>query len=151
MDLEDWSKCIQINGNHLKIGIDHYKRGVLGHILQAGKINEKFYFKNLRRLGKSLVGCSPWCHEELDTTEWLPFHFSLLCFGEGNGQPFQSSCLESPRDGWAWWASVYGVAQSRAQLKWLSSSSLSLWGSGVGRRGMVVVVLKLKLTKWRES
>ena len=50
-------------------------------------------------------------------------HFSLLCMGEGNGNPLQCSCLENPRDGEAWWASVYGVAQSRTRLKWLSSSS----------------------------
>ena len=56
-------------------------------------------------------------------TERLPFHFSLSCIGEGNGNPLQCSCLESPRDGGAWWASVYGVAQSRTQLKRLSSSS----------------------------
>ena len=48
-----------------------------------------------------------------DTTERLPFHFSLLCIEEGNGNPLQCSCLENPRDGEAWWADVYGVAQSR--------------------------------------
>ena len=37
--------------------------------------------------------------------------------GEGNGNPLQYSCLENPRDGGAWWAAIYGVAQSRAQLK----------------------------------
>ena len=51
------------------------------------------------------------------------FHFSLSCFGEGNGYPLQCSCLENPRDGGAWWAAVYGVAQSRTRLKQLSSSS----------------------------
>ena len=51
--------------------------------------------------------------EELDTTERLPFHFSLSCIGEGNGNPLQCSCLENPRDGGAWWAAVSGVAQSR--------------------------------------
>ena len=39
--------------------------------------------------------------------------------------PLQCSCLENPRDGGAWWAAVYGVAQSRTQLKRLSSSSSS--------------------------
>ena len=39
-------------------------------------------------------------------------------------QPLQCSCLESPRDSRAWWAAVYGVAQSQTQLKWLSSSSI---------------------------
>ena len=48
---------------------------------------------------------------------------SLSRIGEGNGNPLQCSCLENPRDGGAWWAAVYGVAQSRTQLKWLSSSS----------------------------
>ena len=53
------------------------------------------------------------------------FHFSLSCIGEGNGNPLQCSCLENPRDGGAWWASVSGVAQSRTRLKRLSSSSSS--------------------------
>ena len=74
---------------------------------------------------RSLVACSPWGHWESGTTEWLHFDFSLSCIGEGNGSPLQCSCLENPRDGGAWWAAVYGVAQSRTQLKWLSSSSSS--------------------------
>ena len=74
---------------------------------------------------RSLVGYSPWIHEESDTTERLHFHFSLSCIGEGNGNPLQCSCLENPRDGGAWWAAVYGVTQSRTGLKRLSSSSSS--------------------------
>ena len=50
---------------------------------------------------------------------------SLSCLGEKNGNPLQCSCLENPRDRGAWWASVYGVTQSRTQLKRLSSSSSS--------------------------
>ena len=69
------------------------------------------------------MGCSPWGREESDMTEQLPFHFSLSCIGEGNGNPLQCSCLENPRDAGAWWAAVYGVAQSRTRLKQLSSSS----------------------------
>ena len=61
--------------------------------------------------------------EESDTTERPHFHFSLSCIGEGNGNPLQCSCLENPRDGGDWWAAIYGVAQSRTQMKWLSSSS----------------------------
>ena len=72
---------------------------------------------------RSLVGCSPWGRKELDTTERLHFHFSLSCIGEGNGN---WDCLENPRDRGAWWAAVYGVAQSQTQLKQLSSSSSSL-------------------------
>ena len=84
-------------------------------------------------------------------TERLHFHFSLSCIGEGNGNPLQCSCLENPRDGGAWWAAVYGVAQSRTRLKRLSSnlaaqpegsvklflgpvSSLEPWGVGGSRR-----------------
>ena len=103
---------------------------------------------------RSLVGCSPWGHQESDMTERLHFHFSLSCIGGGNGNPLQCSCLENsvdrgawqatvhgitksqrqltlfsclenPRDGGAWWAAVYGVAQSRTRLKRLSSSSSS--------------------------
>ena len=66
---------------------------------------------------RSLGGCSPWGREESDTTEQLHFHFSLPCIGEGNGNPLQCSCLENPRDGGAWWAAIYGVAQSRTRLK----------------------------------
>ena len=78
--------------------------------------------------GKSLgqrspVGCSPWGCKELETTERLHFHFSLSCIEEGNGNPLHRSCLENPRDRGAWWAAVYGVAQSQTRLKWLSSSS----------------------------
>ena len=69
---------------------------------------------------RSLVGCTPW--EQSDTTERLHFDFSLSCIGEGNGNPLQCSCLENPRDGGAWWAAIYGVAQSQTWLKWLSSS-----------------------------
>ena len=75
---------------------------------------------------RSLVGCSPWGHEESDMPERLHFHFSLSCFGEGNGNPLQCSCLENPRDGGAWWAAVYGVAQSRTQLKRLSCNEKTL-------------------------
>ena len=50
---------------------------------------------------------------------------SLSCIGEGNGNPLQWSCLENPRDGGAWWASISGVPKSRTQLKQLSSSGRS--------------------------
>ena len=60
---------------------------------------------------------------ESDMTKRLHFDFSLSCIGGENGNPLQCSCLENPRDGGAWWAAVYGVAQSRTRLKRLSSSS----------------------------
>ena len=67
-------------------------------------------------------GLQPMGSLRVGTTERLHFHFSLSCIGEGNGNPLQCSCLENPRDGGAWWAAVYGVAQSRTQLKRLGSS-----------------------------
>ena len=68
---------------------------------------------------------SLWGPEESDTTEQLHFHFLLSCIEEGNGNPLQCSCLANPRDGGAWWAAVYGVAQSRTRLMRLSSSCSS--------------------------
>ena len=74
---------------------------------------------------RSLIGCSPWGREESDRTERLHFYFSLSGIGEGNGNPLQYSCLENPRYRWAWWTAIFGVAQNRTRLKWLSSSSRS--------------------------
>ena len=83
--------------------------------------------ENRRRLSQARGGCSqgalgafrcsPWGHEGSDTTKRLHFHFSLSYIGEGNGNPLQYSCLENPRDRRAWWAAVYGLAQSRTRLK----------------------------------
>ena len=91
------------------------------------KMKEKAMATHSRTLAWKI----PWMEEpgrlqsmgllESDTTERLHFHFSLSCIGEGNGSPLQCSCLENPRDGEAWWAAISGVAQSRTQLKWLSS------------------------------
>ena len=86
---------------------------------------------------RSLVGCSPCGRKEPDTTERPHFHFSLSCTGEGNDNPLQCSCLENPRDGGAWWAALYGVAQSRTRLKRLRSSrdaSLHFQSTPPGRR-----------------
>ena len=55
---------------------------------------------------EELEGCSSWGCWGSDMTEWLHFHFSLSCIGEGNGNPLQCSCLENPRDGGAWWPSM---------------------------------------------
>ena len=41
-------------------------------------------------------------------------------YGEGNGNPFQYSCLENPMDRGPWWAAIYGIAQSQTRLKLLA-------------------------------
>ena len=82
---------------------------------------------------RSLVGCSPWGRWGSDTTERLHFHFSVSCIGEGNGNPLHCSCLENLRDGGAWWAAIYGVAQSQTWLKQLSSSNSSSSTSVTGK------------------
>ena len=79
--------------------------------------------KEMATHSSTLAWRIPWTEEpgrlqsmgslESDTTEQLPFHLSLSFIGEGNGNPLRCSCLENPRDGGAWWAAVYGVAQSR--------------------------------------
>ena len=65
---------------------------------------------------RSLVGYSPWGCKGADMTERLHFHFSLSCIGEGNGNSLQWSCLENPREGGAWWATVHGVSKSQTGL-----------------------------------
>ena len=45
--------------------------------------------------------------------------------GEGNGNPLQCSCLENPRDSGAWWAAVYGVAQSWTRLSDLAAAAVT--------------------------
>ena len=69
-------------------------------------------------------------------TERLQFHFSLSRIGEGNGNPLQCSCLENSRDGGAWRAAVYRVAQSWTRLKRLSSSSSSRMLSRIVWKGL---------------
>ena len=71
--------------------------------------------------------CPILCDPMNRSTPGLPVHRQLLeftqthsCIGEGNGNPLQCSCLENARDGGAWWAAIYGVTQSRTQLKQLS-------------------------------
>ena len=89
---------------------------------------------------RSLVGCSPW--GRWVGHDWATsLSFSLSCIGEGNGNPLQCSCLENPRDGGAWWAAIYRVAQSQTWLKQLSSSSSSKYNKSIYFR----VLLYLKI------
>jgi len=45
--------------------------------------------------------------------------------GEGNGNPLQYSCLENPRDGGAWQATVQGVTKSWTRLRDFTCTFLS--------------------------
>ena len=67
---------------------------------------------------RSLVGCNPWGHEESDTTERLHFHFFTFLHWRRKWQPTPVFLPGNPRDRGAWWAAVYGVAQSWTRLKW---------------------------------
>ena len=88
-------------------------------------------------------------------TEQLHFDFSLSCIGEGNGNPLQYSCLENPRDRGAWWAAVYGIAESRTRLKQLSSSSsMHVRGSKLRLYCICAQLLspvQLYVTPWTEA
>ena len=98
---------------------------------------------------RSLVGCSPWGRWELDVTEPLPFHFSLSCIGEGNGNPLQCSCFENPRDGGVWWAAIYGshrVGHDRSNLAATAAIFPSIRTFPMSQRfTSVPTVLKLQL------
>ena len=63
-----------------------------------------------------------------------------MCFGEGNGNPLQCSCLENPRDRGAWWAAVYGVTQSQTRLKWLSSSSICVYSYFILLKRWIILI-----------
>ena len=102
---------------------NRYPNGLVVSKIQEGRHPTPVLLPGKCHGQRSLVGCSPCGRWGSDTIEWLHFHFSLSCIGEGNGNPLQCSCLENPREGGAWWAAVYGVAQSRTRLKRLSSSS----------------------------
>ena len=88
----------------------------------------------------TLAGKIPWTEEPGGLQSmglWRVGHdwatsLSLFTFvhWRGKGNPLQCSCLENPRDSGAWWAAIYGVAQNRTRLKWLSSSSSSKERSG---------------------
>ena len=92
---------------------------------------------------RGLVGCHLWGHTESDTTEQLHFHFSLSCIGEGNGNPLQCSCLESPRGRGAWWAAISGITRSRTRLKRLGGSRKILHANKPSSHNSRVHVLQL--------
>ena len=78
---------------------------------------------------RSLVGCSPWGRKESDTTERLPFHFSLFTFlhWRRKWQPTPVFLPGESQGRGSLVAAVYGVTQSWTRLKRLSSSSSSTY------------------------
>ena len=115
----DWSDLT----NPLHKIQDGRKRKLLKRLKQASSLIGSFYFFANSRLVIVIM-----TNPEADQVNWGYWLLKSLerSTGEGNGSPFQYSCLENPVDGEAWWAAVYGVSQSPTRLKWLSSSSSSI-------------------------
>ena len=135
-----WTFSFSISPSNEYSGLISFRTDWFDLLAVQGTLKTLLQHHNLKALiprcsphSGTLAWKIPWTEEpgrlqsmgslESDRTERLHFHFSLSCIGEGNGNPLQCSCLENPRDGGAWWAAVYGVAQRRTQLKQLSSSS----------------------------
>ena len=71
-------------------------------------------------------------------TERLHFDFSLSCIGEGNGNPLHCSCLENPRDRGAWWAAIYGVAESdMTEVTWQQQQQQGILMCSQGREQLL--------------
>ena len=117
----DWFGLLAVQGT-LKSLLQHHS--LKASILQPLAL---FWRRQWHPTPVLLPGKIPWTEEpdrlqsmgslRVGHDERLHFHFSFSCTGEGNGNPLQYSCLDNPRDGGAWWAAVYGVAQSRTRLK----------------------------------
>ena len=99
--------------------------------LQTAEKKEKLKAKAMTPHSSTLAWKIPWTEEPVRLQsmgslrvehDWAT-SLSLSCVAEGNGNPLQCSCLENPRDRGAYCAPVSGVAQSRTQLKRLSTSS----------------------------
>ena len=64
-------------------------------------------------------------------TSLFSFHFHALEKEMATHSSVLAWRIKNPRDGGAWWAAIYGVAQSRTRLKWLSSSILQIKSLGL--------------------
>ena len=90
------------------------------HVEISGLLTPRFLHKQKSFL--SLFHMSKWrLQVKQNSILWF------LCPLGWSGNPLRCSCLENPRDSGAWWAAVYGVAQSRTRLKRLSSSSIKCY------------------------
>ena len=140
---------------------------MISHLLQ---IYDSVMIYSMGKFTKGNNSTSMWLHRLLyhffiENVSFSP-DFSLACYpcfwelysskaGEGNGSPLQGSCLEDPRDGGAWRAAVYGVAQSRARLKRVRGSSSSSsktrdWYILLGRQCVKFILLYFKFTESKQ-
>ena len=73
---------------------------------------------HINRINKSEIWFFPTLSASVLAFIWLLSLLKILNHHsrEGNGTPLQSSCLENPMDGGAWWAAVHGVAKSQTRL-----------------------------------
>ena len=119
----------------------------------------KYWEKAMATHSSTLAWKIPWTEEpgkgqsmrSLGVRHDWGISLSLSCIGEGNGNPLQYSCLENPREGGAWWAAIYGVAQSWTRLKWLSSSSSSIlgtWDTPVKNTKIPILALWFSSSGW---
>ena len=98
-------------------GIEPTSLALAGRFFTTGTNWEK----EMATLSSILAWRIPWTEEPRGLLSmgshswtWLKRLSMHVCTGEGNGNPLQCSCLENPRDGGAWWAALYGVAESDA-------------------------------------
>ena len=90
---------------------------------------------------RSLVGCSPGGHEELDTTERLHFHFSLNALEKEMATHSSVLAWRIPGTGKPGGLPSIGSHRVRHDWKWLNSSSSS----------MFIINPYLKCTVWECS
>ena len=93
------------------------------HWMKSNKLNNPFKWPLKQYLQFSSLALRHKVWGVVSVAVMTQFQRNIEVLGEGNGNPLQYSCLEKTREGGAWWAAFYGVAQSRTQLKPLSSSS----------------------------
>ena len=135
-----WEICMQVMKQQLELGMEQqtgsklgkeYVKAVYCHPAYLTYMQSTSSEKAMAPHSSTLAWKIPWTEEpgrlqsmgSLRVGHNWATSLSLSCIGEGNGNPLQCSCLENPRDGGAWWAAIYGVAQSQTRLKGLRSSS----------------------------
>ena len=122
--LKEISPGCSLEGLMLKLKLQYF-----GHLMQRADSFEKTLIlgkiEGRRKRGRQRVR---WLDSITDSKDMNLGELS--CIGEGNGNPLQCSCLEIPREGGAWWAAVYGIAQSRHDWNNLAAATGSWWWTG---------------------